>query len=404
MPFGHSKSTSQARLAPRRSWPAFTLLLAISPSKAFNGRAVPTLSVIIPTYNEEANVTHLADSLASILEGIDYELVFVDDSADSTPRILERLTLSNPRLRYLHRSQRGLGTAIVAGFGLASGDVLAVIDADFQHPPTLLPRMLAAIQQGADVVIPSRFIPGGDDGGLSIGRKLVSATARYIGKLALKALRPISDPTGGFIMFRASVIKGVRFRPLSWKVPAEVLVRGRYQKVIEIPYHFSPRRAGVSKLTGRETINYLLHVLHLVSDSPPDRRFFLFACVGGSGFLVDIGLYTLAIHFGAPVIISGFASALCAMVWNFTWNDLVTWRENHHIHISVRALKYAAISTVGIGISTSTLAFSYQFLHFAPLPAKLSGIALAIIWNYLLNSRWTWRAPISTKVMVTRQS
>ena len=365
---------------------------------------VPTLSVIIPTYNEEANVANLAKALAAVLTGIDYELIFVDDSTDTTPLLLAQLAQANARLRYLHRNVRGLGRALVAGLMAAHGDILAILDADFQHPPALLLPMLTAISDGADLVLPSRFLPGGSDGGLSRSRQLVSLGARYLGKALLRPLRPISDPTGGLIMFRSSVIDGVQFRPLSWKIPAEILVRGHYQRVVEIPYRFSVRAAGTSKLNARESFNYLIHLLRLVLDSPRDRRFFLFALVGTSGFLVDISLYSLALHLHAPVIASGFFSATCAMIWNFTWNDLVTWRANHHARISVRALKYAAVSSAGIAISTSTLALAYQLLHFQPLPAKLLGIILAITWNYLLNSHWTWREPSLAPILVTRVS
>jgi dolichol-phosphate mannosyltransferase len=362
---------------------------------------MPALSVIIPTYNEAAHVVALADSLACILADIDYELIFVDDSSDATPVLLAALAQTNPRLSYLHRSRRGLGSAIVAGFGLCSGANIAVLDADFQHPPALLIPMFAALTE-ADVVIPSRFLPGGDAGHLSRRYQLLSFLARSLSKAVLRRLRPFSDPIGGLFMFRSSVIAGVRFRPLGWKILAEVLVRGRYASVVELPYRFSPRPQAASKLGWRDSFSYLAHLLRLVFDSPQDRRFLLFSIVGASGFAVDLSLYTLAIHFGAPVVLSGFLSALCAMAWNFTWNDLVTWRTNRHVHVSLRALKYVAVSLVGIAISTSTLALTYQLLHFHPLAAKLVGIILAVTWNYLINSHWTWREPQGVPVLVTR--
>jgi dolichol-phosphate mannosyltransferase len=363
-----------------------------------------TLSVIIPTRNEAANVARLIDTLTGTLAGISYELIFVDDSTDATSSLIEARAAQDPRVRCHHRSVRGLGTAVAEGFSLAHGRVIAVLDADFQHPPDLLRPMLAAIESGADLVIPSRFIEGGSDGGLAWPRKLVSLVARSLGKAALRALRPISDPTGGLFMLRACVIKGVGFQPRSWKILAEVLVRGHYSQVVEIPYRFSERAGGTSKLDWRESLNYLVHVLHLALDSPRDRRFFVFALVGSSGFVVDVGVYALALHFQAPVVASGFFSALCAMAWNFTWNDLVTWRTSHHVHVSVRAVKYAAVSLAGIAISTSALALAYQSLHFHPLAAKLLGISLAVTWNYLLNSRWTWRERNAQQVVVARRA
>jgi dolichol-phosphate mannosyltransferase len=173
------------------------------------------LSIVVPTYNEGENVFLIARQIREILASVPYELIFVDDSTDDTVERLAHLADIDPHVRYEHRvGDRGLGTAVVLGFQLARGRVLTVMDADLQHPPEMLPKMLAAIAGGADIVIPSRFIPGGDDGGLNLFRKIVSATARYLGKIALKSLRPISDPTGGFFMFRQSVIATVELRPI----------------------------------------------------------------------------------------------------------------------------------------------------------------------------------------------
>ena len=123
--------------------------------------------------------------------------------------------------------------------------------------------MYAVMETGADFCVPSRFIPGGSDGGLGPYRKLVSGVARYIGKIMLPSLRKISDPTSGLFMFRRSVIDGADLRPIGWKIMVEVLAMGTYRTVVEIPYKFQARPAGESKLSSKVTIEYLKQVADL---------------------------------------------------------------------------------------------------------------------------------------------
>jgi len=227
-------------------------------------KVVPHLSIVVPTYNERENVVRLAECLADVMKDRSYELIFVDDSTDDTPIILDKLAASNPRVKSVRRTnQRGLGTAVVKGFEASRGHIVAVMDSDFQHPPELLPMMLNSIDSNVDIVIPSRFVPGGDDGGLNLFRKMISGTARYMGKILLKPLRRISDPTSGFFMFKKEVIEGVKLEPVGWKILIEVLIKGDYLHVAEIPYHFVARKAGESKMSFREQLNYIKHIIML---------------------------------------------------------------------------------------------------------------------------------------------
>lgn len=250
------------------------------------------LTVIVPTYNEGANVRLLAETLFGAMdsgEDRDYELLFVDDSTDDTPAILAALTREYPRVRVIRRTgERGLGTAILRGFLEARGEVMAVMDGDLQHPPSLLPRMLARVRRGGyDLVLPSRFIPGGSDGGLSLSRKLVSLVARWMARILLARVRRISDPTGGFFMLKKGVVAGADLTGQSWKVLIEVLVKGHPARIAEIPYAFLSRELGYSKLSKKAQIDYLRHLLALflyeirtgthrgtgLSPAPPVDRF-----------------------------------------------------------------------------------------------------------------------------------
>lgn len=359
------------------------------------------LSLIIPTYNERDNIFTVTDLVGRALQTVDYEIIFVDDSADDTPDMLRQAAEVDRRVRYEHRThERGLGTAVVRGFELATGDVLAVMDADLQHPPEMLVTMFNEIENGSDIVVPSRFVPGGDDGGLSSVRKLISAGARHLARLALHRVRKTTDPTSGFFMMRHSVIEGVKLRPIGWKILIEVLARGTYTSILEIPYAFRARSAGESKMSVREQWNYIKHLGLLVRDSPTDRRFFLFAGVGISGVLVNMVVYIIAVRLGLTVMVAGLVSALAALLSNFTLNDRLTWSDVKGQGWLMRASKYFLTSLVGIGIDVGILTVLYHDVHIHYVAANLAGIIVATIWNYAVSNYWTWRTA-KRKIIIT---
>lgn len=222
------------------------------------------LSVVIPTFNEGGNIENLVSQIDEALEGINYEIIFVDDSKDNTPDIIKEVSKKYPSVRLYHRENKsGLATAVLDGFRIARGDYIACMDADLQHPPIVLKYMYRAMESGADFCIPSRLIPGGDDGGLNWYRKFVSGTARKIGQVMLPCLRKISDPTSGLFMFRREVIENADLQPIGWKIMVEVLAMGTYSKVVEIPYKFQQRTEGESKLSGKVTLEYLKQLKNL---------------------------------------------------------------------------------------------------------------------------------------------
>ena len=223
------------------------------------------LSIVVPSFNESNNVGPLVEQLDDALKGIEHEIVFVDDSRDNTPDVIREIMKDKPYVRLEHREgESGLATAVLKGFELAEGDYIAVMDADLQHPPKILKYMYHALEEGYDFCIPSRFIPGGSDGGLNLYRKFVSGTARYIGKIALPCLRKVTDPTSGLFMFRREALKDADLQPIGWKIMVEVLAMCTYSSIIEIPYTFQDRESGESKLSGKVTLEYLKQVKDLM--------------------------------------------------------------------------------------------------------------------------------------------
>jgi dolichol-phosphate mannosyltransferase len=188
-------------------------------------------------------------------------MVVVDDnSPDGTGELAETLSRDYP-LKVVHRSGRaGLASAVVAGFEQAEKAVLGVMDADLQHPPEAIPLLLARIAEGADVVIASRYTPGGGTVGWSLGRRFISWGARRLSHLVLPPVKKVSDPLSGFFLLRRGVIEGVNLRPTGYKILLEILIRGKYSRVEEVPYLFENRKQGRSNLGLREYLRYLRHL------------------------------------------------------------------------------------------------------------------------------------------------
>jgi dolichol-phosphate mannosyltransferase len=369
------------------------------------------ISIIIPCYNEGNNVIRLANRLLPILESLPnpFEVIYMDDSSDDTPTLLKELNERDARFRYVHRMhKRGLATAVLDGFRIATGDVFVVMDADLQHPTEIIPEMLSTLQKGYDMVIPSRFVPGGKDGGLNWSRKVVSWTARTIARVALKNARKITDPTSGMFMVRREAIDYVDFQPIGWKIMLEILVRGRIDSVVEIPYTFVARDLGSSKMSSKEQIRYLQHVCKLVLHSEEDLKFWKFCLVGGSGLAVNTAAYVSLVELDVYVVYSFLIASLISMASNFMLNNWFTWRHSKLDSIWGRFFKFIIVSIGGIMISSSIVYALYHWIELNYILSGWVGVVGGIAWNYVLNDRWTFfkkktdievEEPVSTKAI-----
>ncbi|KRW92046.1 dolichyl-phosphate beta-D-mannosyltransferase [Alicyclobacillus tengchongensis] len=370
------------------------------------------LSIIIPSYNEKDNirpiVRRIHEAMAS-LHDVLYEIWFVDDSSEETLQVLSELAGTDERVHVHHRDgERGLASAVVQGFKLAQGRYFIVMDADLQHPPELLPAMYERLKQGTDIVIPSRFVEGGSDGGLGPFRKLVSWTARVIGQIALHRLRRISDCTSGFFGLQREVVAGAELDPIGWKILIEVLVKGHYRTVHEIAYSFLARDAGESKMSMHEQWNYFRHLVRLVSQSPSDRRFFLFCIIGASGVIVnEVVLSILLYGFHMKDTMASILASLVAMLSNYIWNDQITWRsQGEGRKWNVKLPIFVAISLVGILITTLVMHACERIGLMVPI-GQAVGILVSTVWSYVMNNRVTWREIEHRErgeIVVTRES
>jgi len=229
-------------------------------ARSIGGRA---LSIIVPTYNERDRLGDLVARLtdAFTAAGLNGELVIVDDnSPDGTGQVADDLATRYP-LKVIHRAGKlGLGTAVIEGFAASDADVVGVIDADLSHPPALVPTLFAALRDtGADVVIGSRYIPGGGTGDWPLSRELMSRFAC----LLARGLTPVRDVTSGFFLIRRELTRHVTISAGGFKICLELLIRSAPALVVEVPYVFRTRTAGESKMNLREAMGYLAQLRDL---------------------------------------------------------------------------------------------------------------------------------------------
>ena len=201
--------------------------------------------------------------LAQALVAHTWELIIVDDgSPDGTADLAESYADKHP-VRVVRRpGKAGLASAVLAGFAQARGDVLVVMDADLSHPPEAVPRLVSAIDEGADLAVGSRYVTGGGTEDWPLKRRVVSRAACLMGNV----LVPIRDCTSGFFAIRKSALEGVKLNPIGFKIGFEVMARGRYKKAVEVPYVFRDRELGKSKFGRREIGQYLVQLGQVARD------------------------------------------------------------------------------------------------------------------------------------------
>lgn len=355
-----------------------------------------SLSIVVPTRNERDNIPRLLDRLHTALAGMTYELVFIDDSTDGTDRVLADFAQKDPRVRVHHRpGGSGLATAVLEGFAISHGERLGVMDADLQHPPDLIPRMVEALDaERADLVIASRYLPGAARPGLRRWRRAVSQVMRWTAWGLLRAARRSTDPMAGCFIVRRAVVEGVRLEPVGFKILLEILARGRYERVVEVPYVFDHRYAGVTKATVRQGIDVLRHLAALTADSPADSRLWKFLLVGTSGAAVNV-LVFWAIHhvLGGRVLMAGTVAGLVATFTNFLLNNAYTWADRRRRSTSSfaqRLGKYYVATWAGYAVYLGLLS-ALTYVGVIPMLANLAAIGVGGLLNYVAHNAWTWR-------------
>jgi dolichol-phosphate mannosyltransferase len=370
------------------------------------------ISVVVPTYKERANIEKLVERTGAALasSGEDYELIIVDDgSPDGTGDEVLRLAATKPWLRLLVReNERDLSTAVIAGWRIARGDVLGCMDADLQHPPEMLGKLLAELRRtGADIVVGSRHVPGGGVSDWSLSRRFVSWTAALLANIILPGtLGRVNDPMSGFFLVRRSVLEKVALSPIGYKILLEVLAKGNYTRLAEVPFVFEEREKGGSKMTGKTAFQYLAHLVRISLDSGEALRMLKYAFVGLTGALVNIAaailLFMRAMGWSLPP--AALAGAALAIVNNFVWNEIFTFPETRRAvpgwtHLLGRFVTFATFSATGVAINLGVISILQYALGVPTGWSVAAGVSVAAVWNFLMNSNVTWGAWWNRKLL-----
>jgi dolichol-phosphate mannosyltransferase len=366
-------------------------------------------SLIIPTFNEGQNIKEIVTILSGLLDRIipdEYELIVVDDdSPDRTWELACELIPTYPQLQVMRRTtERGLSTAVIRGWQAARGEVLGVIDADLQHPPEILLQLWGEIVKGAELSVASRNVEGGGVSEWSIVRRFLSRGAQMLGLAILpEVIGRLSDPMSGYFMVRRSAIANKPLSPVGYKILIEVAARGQIRWIAETGYVFRERVAGASKVTWKQYVEYIQHLVRLRFSLWPVTRFLRFGVVGFSGVFVDLGVfYVLRTLLGIGLTRSTILSSEVAILNNFLWNDVWTFgdlsrgQEGNRKRFR-RFIKFNLICLSGLIINTLIVNVLFNVFHINEYVAKLIAIAVVTFWNFWFNLKLSWRVTDTEK-------
>ncbi len=397
-----ASSAALAVAATSLSWPealADDSPAGLDKAPATASDALPNsveLSIIIPTFNEAGNIGELLRRIAICLAGVAWEAIVVDDnSSDGTAALVRTLGHEDPRLVCLQRiGRRGLSSACIEGIGMASGRFVAIIDADLQHDEALLPAMLRTISEGSfDLVVGSRYMAGGGIDSWSLARRSLSLLATHITHRVLKV--GLSDPMSGFFMLRPQIVRDSsgRLSGTGFKLLLDLVASSPAAlRIAELPYRFSPRQYGQSKLDSRVAWAFLLLIVKKALERMR-RRFGMFCAVGSSGVMVQLGvLWTVQGLFGASFPAAQTVGVLASMVSNFTLNNALTFREARLRGSSfmVGLSQFAGLCAVGVVINVAVASVLERSTG-SRLISVVVGILVGAVCNYVTTSLIVWR-------------
>ena len=357
----------------------------------------PELAVVIPTLSEKDNVAPLVELLDAVLDGVSWEVIFVDDdSPDGTAKRIREISRRDRRVRCLQRiGRRGLTTACIEGALATSAPFVAVMDADMQHDEKLLPQMLATLKsEPVDLVVGSRYVVGGGIGGWNTARASMSAFATRLSRLICKA--NVTDPMSGFFMLRREVLEEVLWRlsGQGFKILLDILASSPQSlRLRELPYEFRERQRGESKLDTLAAWEYMMLIADKLIGHVVPVRFALFAFVGGVGLFVHMSTLWFALTVAGAAFDPAQASAsVAAMTSNFFLNNLFTYRDRRLRGLALLRglISFYAICALGAVANVGIAGYVFSRNEVWWL-AGLAGVAVGSVWNYAVSSVFTWK-------------
>jgi dolichol-phosphate mannosyltransferase len=405
-----------------------------------------SVSIIIPTYNESQNILKLIDSIRNNLShGLDYEIIIVDDdSPDGTGKIvlekyarIENTNVVDPRseaytadlknnkidneennlrsvVKVINRAERnGLVPAILQGIGSSMGNYVLIMDADFSHPPELITKIIHELDLQNDIVIASRYIKGGSIEGWPFKRRMISLGATKLAQYGL-GMKEIRDPMSGFFAMKRRIIEDIKISTGGYKILLEILAKANYKaRIKEIPYTFSDRKAGKSKLDNSVMLSYVKAVCqlyqhgHKSSNTDTELKKFIerksvrflskaarFYTVGASGLLLNY-LISLLLSNGivanfdylqatvAGIVASNISNFLLNKFWTFEDRDFSLRKTLKQYGFFAAIISAGAVAQLGALYLFLESGFSYEL-------SLIIAVALASGSNFLFNKKLTF--------------
>ncbi|KPL68016.1 dolichol monophosphate mannose synthase [Erythrobacter sp. SG61-1L] len=366
------------------------------------------LAVILPTYNERANLRALVVRLDAALQGVEWEAVIVDDhSPDGTADEARAISLEDPRIRVIERiGRRGLASAAIEGMCATAAPVVAVMDADHQHDPALLPGMLEVIESGEyDVAYASRFCEGASTEAWNRpDRVKASGLANNLARKMTGV--ELSDPMSGYFMLRAETLRADahRLSGVGFKILLDILATvDRPLKIKEFPLEFAARAEGESKLDRTVVFEFLVGLYDKWLGRIIPTRFALFGTIGAAGVVVHMAVLATFLHFaGGDGFVFGrwitefdvgqTVASIVAMTFNFVLNNALTYADKRLTGAGplLRGwLRFALTCSVGM-LANVGVAAALVRSGFHAYPSAIVGILVGSVWNYALSSRFVW--------------
>jgi dolichol-phosphate mannosyltransferase len=356
------------------------------------------LSIVIPTFNEAQNVREIVRRLDRTLGDIAWEAIFVDDnSPDGTASTVRDVAAVDRRVRCLKRiGRRGLAGACIEGMMASSAPYVAVMDADLQHDESILPRMLAELtSDSADLVVGSRYVPGGNADGLADGKRAtISRTATGMARRILGV--EIADPMSGFFMLRRDRLDDIadQLSTIGFKILLDILMTANDGlRVSEIPFEFRERTHGESKFDTQVGLEFVGLVLGKLTRGVIDPRFITFALVGTTGLAVHLIALRIAFETFARSFSTAQTIATCvAMATNFLLNNALTYSDRR---LSGLGLVWGFLGFCLIGAAGAVTNVGLASWLYSQEPtwwlAGAAGAVMGALWNYSMSSQFVWR-------------
>jgi dolichol-phosphate mannosyltransferase len=356
----------------------------------------PELTIVVPTFNEKANIPLLVDRLAQLLTSCDWEVIFVDDnSPDGTAAAARAIGASDSRVRCIRRiGRRGLAGACLEGMLASQARYVAVMDADLQHDEGLLVPMLEALRAGrADVAVASRYLYGGSAAGLSKQRSRVSRGSNTLVRLLLGI--DLTDPMSGHFMIHRDALEAIApsLSTQGFKILLDILATARGSlRTIELPSTFRERQHGESKLDSKIALDFAALVTAKLTNDAVSARFLLFCMVGLTGIGIHLSILSALLitnlSFGAA---QAFAT-IGAIAWNFVLNNLFTYRDQRLTgwHFVTGLIRFQVICAIGAisNVGIATWIYDYDETWWI---AGLGGALIGTVWNFVVSAALVWR-------------